>query len=204
SLYTGVDATSVTEAQTSYKWSFASKRSRADDDALRAVRQEVGAATDGRESATNSAPGSSRVRGPTLPSSADLVYARELERENDDRDRGLKRKRDRADAKDRVEDMVGPKEVGREGMLEKKRAKRESDRAFRDKADEGLEADESVLIGSGDSFKDQIARRDAARKRHEAAREEKISASRERTQALRDREDKTMAMFQALAKQRYG
>jgi hypothetical protein len=67
----------------------------------------------------------------------------------------LKRKRERAEAKERVEDMVGPKEVGREGALEKKRARRESDRAFRDGGDDGFEADESVLLGGGDSFREQ-------------------------------------------------
>jgi hypothetical protein len=35
-----------------------------------------------------------------------------------------KRKREKAEGKERVEDAVGPKEVRREGMLEKKRAKR--------------------------------------------------------------------------------
>jgi hypothetical protein len=67
----------------------------------------------------------------------------------------MKRKRDRAEAKERVEDMVGPKEVGKEGMLEKKRARRETDRAFREKGDDGFEADESTLLGGGDSFRDQ-------------------------------------------------
>jgi hypothetical protein len=51
--------------------------------------------------------------------------------------------------------MVGPKEVGKEGMLEKKRARREDDRAFREKGDDGFEADESTLLGGGDSFRDQ-------------------------------------------------
>ena len=48
--------------------------------------------------------------------------------------------------------MVGPKPVGREGMLEKKAVRRESDRAFREKGDEGLEVDEGTLMGGGDNF----------------------------------------------------
>jgi hypothetical protein len=40
-------------------------------------------------------------------------------------------------------------------MLEKKRARREDDRAFREKGDDGFEADESTLLGGGDSFRDQ-------------------------------------------------
>jgi hypothetical protein len=50
---------------------------------------------------------------------------------------------------------IAPREVGREGMLEKKRARRDADRDFRDKGDDGLEADESTLLGGGDSFKAQ-------------------------------------------------
>ena len=36
-----------------------------------------------------------------------------------------------------------------------KRARREADRSFRDKGDDGFEADESTLLGGGDSFRDQ-------------------------------------------------
>ena len=50
--------------------------------------------------------------------------------------------------------MVGPKPVGKEAMLEKKMARRENDRAFREKGDEGLEVDESTLMGSGGGFQD--------------------------------------------------
>ena len=71
-------------------------------------------------------------------------------------DRVYKRKRDKLEAKERVEEMVGPREVGREGMLEKKRARRDADRSFREKGDEGLEVDESTLLGGGDSFRAQL------------------------------------------------
>jgi hypothetical protein len=95
------------------------------------------------------------MQGPTLPSASDLVLAREAASEYYDDERKYKRKRDMAEAKEKVEDMVGPKEVGREGMLEKKRAKRDNDRAFREKGDEGYEADESTLLGGGDSFRER-------------------------------------------------
>ena len=146
---------------TAYKWSFASKRSRADDDALQTARERVSAATYGREisshelGSSSRASGSGRVKGPTLPSASDLTLAREMNAEQQDEMRAHKRKREKAEAKERVEDAVGPKEVGREGMLEKKRAKRENDRAFRERGDDGLELDESTLLGGGDSFKDQ-------------------------------------------------
>lgn len=116
----------------------------------------MGAATYGREVSTSNPSGSSRVLGPTLPSSADLTLSREAASEYESAERSYKRKRDRLEAKERVEDMVGPKEVGREGMLEKKRVKREGDRAFREKGDDGfVEADEKTLLGGGDSFKER-------------------------------------------------
>lgn len=144
--------------QTAYKWSFASKASSADVNALRAAREEVDSATyhsSGNASGHGRSTGGGRVIGPALPSASDLVLAREAFSEHQASERDLKRKRDRAEAKERHEDMVGPKEVGREGMLEKKRARRENDRAFREKGDDGYEADESVLLGGGDSFRDQ-------------------------------------------------
>jgi len=58
----------------------------------------------------------------------------------------------------------------------KKRVKRENDRDFREKGDEGLELDESTLMGGGDSFKAQIARRDMAKRRYEQKHEEKNNA----------------------------
>ncbi|KDR85905.1 hypothetical protein GALMADRAFT_235057 [Galerina marginata CBS 339.88] len=199
---------------TSYKWSFASK-SRVDEDALRAARAEVGAATYGKDpkfsssghhtTASGSRPsGSGRVQGPAMPSAADLTLARELTKEQLDEERSYKRKRDKLEAKERIEDMVGPKPVGREGMLEKKRAKREGDRTFREKGDEGLELDESTLMGGGDSFRDQLARRDMSKKRYEQKNDEKQNAIRERSSAFREKEKATMDMFQQLAKQRFG
>ena len=155
----------VASNQTGYKWSFAAKASKADTDAIRAARKDIEAATlnrarlrdfdDDFDEPSASGSGSGRMQGPTLPSQSDLVIAREDAESQRGKDRELKRKRDRKEEKERVEDAVGPKEVGREGMLEKKRARREADKAFRDRGDEGLEADESTLMGGGDSFRDQ-------------------------------------------------
>lgn len=94
--------------------------------------------------------------GPTLPTREDLTLAREADAESAAADKSYKRKRERADALDRVEDAVGPRPVGREAQMEKKRARRDEDRAFRDRGDDaGLEADEGTLMGGGDSFRDQ-------------------------------------------------
>ena len=136
---------------TGYRWDFASKTTKADSDAIRAAREEVESS---RLAETPSASSSKRVLGPTLPSRADLVLAEEEAEERRAAEFQRKRKRERAEDKDRLEDMVGPKEIGKAGMLEKKRVKRESDKSFREKGDDGfMETDESTLMGGGDSFK---------------------------------------------------
>lgn len=159
SLYYGVEGQSAS-SQTGYKWSFASKTSKADQDALRAAREDISASTYNRprtDHASSSASGGGRprIQGPTLPSQSDMTLAREEAESGRTTERELDRKRKRKEEKERVEDVVGPKEVGREGMLEKKRARREADKTFREKGDDGLEADESTLLGGGDSFQDR-------------------------------------------------
>ena len=90
----------------------------------------------------------------SLPSRADRVLAEEEAEERRAAELQRKRKRERAEDNDRLEDMVGPKEIGKAGMLEKKRAKRDDDKAFRERGDDGfVEADEKTLMGGGDSFK---------------------------------------------------
>jgi len=210
SLYAGVDPSKQSAtSQTAYKWDFASKRTKAENDALQVTRTEVGAATYGVGNAdgpsmTSGDDRSKRVQGPTLPSRADHILAREAAEEQAAAERVYQRKRDKAEARERIEDMVGPREVGRERMLEKKRERREGDRAFREKGDEGLEMDEGTLMGGGDSFKAQIARRDAARAKRGAAREDRMSASQERAAAIREKDKATMDMFMQMAKQKFG
>ncbi|KAI0307959.1 hypothetical protein B0F90DRAFT_1807302 [Multifurca ochricompacta] len=210
SLYAGVDPSRQSAtSQTAYKWSFASKRTKADDDALRTARVEVGVATYGVASGPpkSSDGGSKPVQGPALPPQADRVLAREAAEESVAVEREYQRKRDRTEARERIEDMIGPRSVGRERMLEKKRERRENDRAFRER-EEGLDIDDGTLMGGGDSFTAHIARRDAARARFEqkrgATREDKLSASRERVAAIRDRDKATMDMFMQIAKEKYG
>jgi hypothetical protein len=158
SLYAGVDPSKQSAtSQTAYKWAFASKRTKVDEEALQTARSEVGAATYGidRQPQKSGEGSRKRVQGPTLPPQGDRILAREAEEEKAVAEREYQRKRDRAEARDRIEDMVGPREVGRERMLEKKRERREGDRAFREKGDEGLDIDEGTLMGGGDSFKAQ-------------------------------------------------
>jgi len=212
SLYAGIDPSKQSAtSQTAYKWSFASRSNRAEDEALQAARAEVGLATYrvGGEPSSRSGEGNNkRVQGPSLPPQADRVLAHEAAEERAAAERDYQRKRDRTEARERIEDVVGPREVGRERVLEKKRERREGDRAFRERGDEGLEVDEGTLLGGGSSFKAEIARRDAARARfqqkREAAREDKVSSSRERVAAIREKDKATMDMFVQMAKERYG
>ena len=64
-------------------------------------------------------------------------------------DRVLERKRERRDAREREEEVNGPRAIGKERMLEKKAERRANDRAFRERGDEGLEVDEATLMGGG-------------------------------------------------------
>jgi hypothetical protein len=224
-------------SQTAYKWTFVSKRTKAENDALQAARAVVGAATygtgDGPPTTTTPRDDrgrSKRVQGPTLPTQADRILSQEAAEEQAAAEREYQRKRDKAEARERLEDTVGPREVGRERMLEKKREQREGDRAFRERGDEGLEMDEGTLMGGGDSFKarwvfrcithllrlstqmhtgcalsrDRIARRDAARSRFEQKRESMREDRTERAAAMREKDKATMDMFMQMAKQKYG
>jgi hypothetical protein len=138
---------------TGYKWDFGSKTSRTDSDAIRAVRAEVQSS---RLGGTSSSSNSKRVLGPTLPSHGDRVLAEEEAEERRAVELRQKRKRERAEDSDRLEDMVGPKEIGKAGMFEKKRVKCENDKAFKERGDDGfVEADDKTLMGGGDSFKER-------------------------------------------------
>lgn len=121
------------------------------------MRESVGGDTYGASASTSQpSKGTGRIQGPTLPSTADLQLAREDAASYATMTHLAKRKREKGEDKERLEDLVGPKETGREGMLEKKKVKREGDRAFRDaKEDGGLEVSEDVLMGGGSSFKER-------------------------------------------------
>lgn len=92
---------------------------------------------------TQCAPSASLLRA-VCTAVAILRSAPEAASEHQALERELKRKQGRAEVKERLEDVVGPKKVGRGGMLEKKRTRRESDRVFREKGDDGYEVDEST------------------------------------------------------------
>ncbi|OSD00918.1 hypothetical protein PYCCODRAFT_1478921 [Trametes coccinea BRFM310] len=205
SIYAGVARAPSASSQTAYKWSFASKASDADHKALRAAREEIDNATWNRsQSGPGPSSGGGRVIGPAMPSSSDRILAQEAADEYRAAEREYQRKRERKEAKERLEEIVGPKEPGRAGQLEKKKAQREANRAYREKGDEGLEVDESTLMGGGDSFQAQLARREAAKRRYEEKRNERMGATRERAEALRQKDKQTMDMFMQMAKEKFG
>ncbi|KAF8594559.1 hypothetical protein BDV93DRAFT_535071 [Ceratobasidium sp. AG-I] len=201
------ESTQPASSQTAYKWSFTNNRSKVNKDELKAAREAVGQATYGRDGLSDVAP-RHRTVGPTLPSASDLTLHRESEVDDARKDRKASHKR----ARERLEDEdggIGPKQVGREGAMDKKRARRDEDRAMRDrKEDGGLEVSEDLLLGAGssDSFKAAIAKRDAARARWAEKKQAGGGGgpSNERVDAMKARDAQTMAMFQNMAKQRFG
>ncbi|KAI0652621.1 hypothetical protein C8Q79DRAFT_938625 [Trametes meyenii] len=203
-LYTGVDRASTASSRTGYKWSFASKASRAENDAMHAAREEIDNATWNRTTQSTGGSSSGRVIGPSMPSTSDRILAQEAADEYRAAERDHQRKRDRREAKERIEDLVGPKEVGRAGQLEKKKVQREANRAYREKGDEGLELDDATLMGGGDSFQAHLARREAAKRRFHDKRGERMDATRERAEALRQKDKATMDMFMQMAKEKFG
>src|SRR5258706_2270615 len=153
--YEGVQAAdNPSSASTSYKWSFTSSLQVNSKD-LRLAREGVSEATRGSIAGTSGGPSNRPVQGPLLPGpsglSSDRQYDRELDAELQDRERRASRKRAREEEHERIEDVIGPKSVGREGALEAKRARRENDKAFREAEAEDAFGDDFLM--GGDSFK---------------------------------------------------
>ena len=183
--YEGIQAAdNPSSSNTSYKWTFTNSLQVNSKD-LRLAREGVSEAT--RSSMANTSGGSSNrpIHGPLLPGrsglSSDQQYDRELDAERLDRERRASRKRAREEENTRIEDMIGPKPVGREGALEAKRARRENDKVFREREAEDDFGDDFLM--GGDSFKSRcihqvhmclmltsrsrVAQRDAAKQRRE-------------------------------------
>lgn len=153
--YEGVQAAdNPSSASTSYKWSFTSNLQVNSKD-LRLAREGVGEATRSSMASTSGGSSNRPVQGPSRPGpsglSSDRQHDRELDVERQDRERRASRKRAREEEHEHIEDVIGPKSVGREGALEAKRARRENDRAFREKETEADFGDDFLM--GGDSFK---------------------------------------------------
>lgn len=121
---------------------------------------------------------------------------------------------DRKIQKERLEDLVPRAEAGtRERQLEKKRDLTESNRAFA-RAREGSPlalADSDLMGGNEDSVESLRAQKQVMERQkneRELRREEilraRIAEREERVAEYRAKEDKTMDMLKALAKERFG
>ncbi|RXK34880.1 hypothetical protein M231_07869 [Tremella mesenterica] len=140
--------------------------------------------------------------GPSLPSAADRQLA--LEQEQESRKREKKVGRDKL--YERVIEVV-PKNGGREGKMEERRATNAANKEMREK-DVVPEIDEGVLLGENDSFAAALRARNIAESRRmdkkAIALAERRAADEERLSERRSKEAATMNMFKAIARERFG
>ncbi|WVO13831.1 hypothetical protein L204_101454 [Cryptococcus depauperatus] len=204
-------------SHTGYQWSFAE---RGDLPLLASVREEVNRMTHSGVSSIGSRRGndevgssvgpmfpsssSARSLGPSLPTASDRQYAHEA---SQDARKHERQSAYREDAK-RANEIV-PKNDGKEGRMEEKRAKNAENRAYRDKdTSAGLESDERTLLGDSNSFAAAVRRRDEAqarrREQKELANQDQRAKIDERLQERKQKEAATMEMLKTLAKQRFG
>lgn len=121
------------------------------------------------------------------------------------------RKQDRKEQKEALDELVPRAEAGtRERQLEKKAMVNETMRAFRDKSPGG-EVPEQELMGGGDGiseYKKQKEQFERKKNERELRKEEILRARQaereERLMSYREKEEGTMAMLKALAKQNFG
>lgn len=170
----------------------------------------------GQQSAGANSGGSHR-QGPGIPTTADLTLQREADAEaHEARVSDLRhaRKADRAQQKERLDELVPRAEPGtRERKLEKKALVNDKMRAFREKGggDAMEEVGEGELMGGGDSL-DEYRRAAKAQQRKKTDRElrreaEARAKAEEREQRLREwreREEEKLRGLKELARARFG
>ncbi|KAF6239080.1 hypothetical protein HO173_002952 [Letharia columbiana] len=162
---------------------------------------------------------SGRRPGPVIPNPQDLELRRELEQEDSlahRQDLREHRHLDRRQQRERLDELVPRAEAGsKDRILEKKREKADSNRAFASaKMEAGgvEEVPESDLLGDEDGgpegFKKQKKEMDRKKNEREVRREEILRARmvelEERRREYRAKEEKTMSGLVALAKARFG
>ncbi|KAI9882673.1 MAG: kinetochore-associated Ndc80 complex subunit ndc80 [Watsoniomyces obsoletus] len=159
--------------------------------------------------------GIGRGPGPTIPSLQDLELQREMVVEDEfiakDELRQM-RKLDRKEQKERLDELVPRAEAGtRERQLEKKREVNEKMRSFREKSPGvGDEVGEKDLMGDDGIDAYRVKKKEHERKKNERElRKEEILRARavereERLRIHRAKEEKTIGMLKALAKQNFG
>lgn len=165
----------------------------------------------------SSAPGGRRS-GPSAPGFSDLALRNEEAQEDAQASREdvqYERKLERKEQKSRMDELVPRAEPGtRERQLEKKREAAASNRTFADARGGGdgvVEVAESDLMGSGGGVDDvrRMRQQEERKKNERELRREEIMKARavereERMAIVKEKEDKTMEMLKAIAKERFG
>jgi hypothetical protein len=164
---------------------------------------------------------SDRRAGPGIPRLDDLQIQKELldeslskERRQELEDLRAARKVDRKIQSTRLDELVPRAEPGtRERQLERKRDAAASNKAFASSKEPGghVELPDAEVMGGGDSL-EELKRMKQANERkkteREVRREEvlrvKQAEREERVRGMRQKEEKTMAMLQEIAKARFG
>ncbi|KAK2599621.1 hypothetical protein N8I77_011359 [Diaporthe amygdali] len=154
-------------------------------------------------------------KGPGIPTLSDLDLQREAaaeEREEQRNDLRQARKSDRAQQKERLDELVPRAEPGtRERMLEKKALVNDKMKGFREGGDAMEEVGDGDLMGGGDSIA-EIKRAKAAMQRKKTERElrreaEARAREEERLERLREwkeREEEKLRGLKELARARFG
>jgi hypothetical protein len=124
----------------------------------------------------------------------------------------FERKLDRKEQKAALDELVPRAEAGtRERQLEKKKELNEKMKSFREKSPGAAEVPDAELMGGGDgieSYKKQKEVFERKKNERELRKEEFLRARQaereERLQEYRAKEEGTMSMLKALAKQNFG
>ncbi|CCU81923.1 hypothetical protein BGHDH14_bgh02662 [Blumeria hordei DH14] len=156
-----------------------------------------------------------RRSGPSIPRQSDLEYQREMNltdasvrRDEHKLTRKLTKRERNAD----LDELVPRAPPGtRERQLEKKKDLNEKLKSFRERSPGAVEVPEAELMGCVDgveSFKKEKQEFERKKNERELRKEENLRARmaerEERLQQYRAKEESTMAMLKALAKQRFG
>lgn len=151
---------------------------------------------------------------PAVPSMQDLEMRNEMAAEDalyQREDLRYERQMDRKQQKERLEEIAPRAEPGtRERQLEKKREKADQTRSFRDKSPGAAEVGETDMYGEDGIEGYKARKQEMEKKKNERElRKEEIWRARakereERLEEHRAKEEKTMDMFRALAKERFG
>lgn len=162
--------------------------------------------------------GTGKSVGPTIPTFDDLALHRDAMREQEESSRDElrhARKLDRKEQKEQLDELVPRAAAGtRERQVEKKREVNDKMRAFRKKSPGAMEdVNERELMGGGDeggigAHRAKVKAHERKKNERELRKEEMLrtrAAEREvRLREHRAKEEKTMTMFKALAKQNFG